>query len=324
MDNRNKNVHTSGALGMLVRSGQIKKIENEDLDMHEKEPEKKSVSLFRTQSGVTFKENELVQINPENCVPWKYANRLDGDLGDINELIDSIKENNQLQPALVRIHPNITQNIKYEIIFGRRRWEACKQLKQPLLAIIKNFSDVQEAILVQEEENKIRKNISNYSSACHYKRLLEEKIFRTEKELADKLHLSKSKLRDLLVYTKIPKEIIKRLPDIHNLSNNMVIRLVNLLNEKPENLKKLIDCAHEIGNKIDSALKLETIINKKSKAKSMDLNKTVFTNKSGDKLFTFKFDHRRQPCIVINPNLEEKLDCTKLCQLVKDFIERNS
>lgn len=93
MNNSKRNVHTSGPLGMLVRSGQVKKVDVEDspsiLDKASASSAspRASGSYFKTQSGLVFNEQELIYIDPKECEPWQYANRHDDEMGDMEELI---------------------------------------------------------------------------------------------------------------------------------------------------------------------------------------------------------------------------------------------
>ena len=237
MDNSKKTIHSSGPLGMLVRSGQIKRIDNEDQLEQKKCSPKYPNNLgpyFKTSTGISFNENELVNVDPKHCEPWKYANRLEDDMGDMQELIRSIKESGQLQPGLIRPHPKPYNEIKYEVIFGRRRYEACLKLNIPFLAIRKNLSKVEEALVFQETENRERKDISNYSNAMLYKKLLEDGVFKNEKDLSEKIGVSLSKVYDIMAYSKIPVDLVKLIPDIHNLSNSLALKIASILKDSPQ------------------------------------------------------------------------------------------
>ena len=131
MDNSKRNIHSSGPLGMLIKSGQIKKIEDEvQLEPSSKEQisvlNKTSGLYFKTQTGIEFTEHELIYVDPKECEPWKYANRHESEFGEIDELIESIKTNKQLQPALIRNHPTPHDDIKYEI--SRRSGKSWKRI----------------------------------------------------------------------------------------------------------------------------------------------------------------------------------------------------
>jgi ParB family chromosome partitioning protein len=311
---------------MLVKSGQIKKIETQENNILS-EPTDTSLNkttYFKTQSGIKFKEQELMQVDPNECIPWAYANRLSDEMGNMDELIESIKENQQLQPALVRpILANNNDGIRYEIIFGRRRHKACQQLGIPFLVIVKDIQDPQDAVAYQDAENKSRKNVSNYSNAILYKKLLEDKIFLTEKDLAKKLGIAPSSLNELMTYVKIPEAIISRIPDIHSLSISMAIKIVSLVNKSPHYLQALTSLASHIGVTITSPSKLENAV------KSQEMNvishiiypTKIIKNSNGIRLFTFKVNHKGVPCIQLNIPKHGTLDYDELCDYLKTYLE---
>lgn len=325
MDNSKRNVHNSGPLGMLMKNGQIKKLDNTDQATEEDTVvlNKAAPSYFKTQSGIEFTEHELIFIDPKECEPWKYANRQDDELGNIDELIESIKSHKQLQPALVRKHPTPHDGIKYEIIFGRRRHIACLKLGIPFLVILKDIPNVQDAIASQDAENKLRNDVSNYSNAILYKRLLNDGVFKMEKDLAEKLRLSPSTLNDLMTYAKIPDDIVKRIPNIHALSKSIALKIVQLLNKSSKNHAKLIAIAPELGKSITSPAKLESAIEKPIAKKSKQQSGTTkqYKNKNGKKLFTFKIDHRGAPCIVLNKEIVNTINLDAMCEKFKNDLE---
>lgn len=327
MDNSKKTVHSSGPLGMLARSGQIKRIEL-DSEIQGNQIKRTSGltndvgSFFKTSTGVIFNENELVSIDPKQCKPWKYANRLEDNMGDMQELIKSIKENGQLQPGLIRPHPKPYNNIKYEVVFGRRRYEACLVLNVPFLAIKKNISNVEEALIIQETENRARKDISNYSNAMLYKKLFEDGVFKNEKDLSAKMGISLSKVYDIMAYSKIPAELVKLIPDIHGLSNNLAIKIATILRESPHLYQNLLKIAPQIGATITSPTKMEVGL---ASVENNEINKHIIKAKNyrsslGTKLFTFKMNHKGFPCIVIDKAIKN-IDHERLCQHLLKYLE---
>ena len=326
MDNSKRNVHNSGPLGMLMKSGQVKKIEAADEEVVLKQAAPKTPSYFKTQSGIEFAEQELIYVNPEECEPWKYANRQESELGDIDGLIDSIKSNKQLQPALVRNHPNPHGKIKYEVIFGRRRHIACMRLGIPFLVIRKDIPNVQDAIASQDAENKLRNDVSNYSNAMLYKRLLSDNVFKTEKELSEKLRISYSTFNELMAYSKIPEDIVRAIPDIHALSKQLAVKIVQLINKSKDNYNKMLSIANQLGRTITSQAKLEKLFEEKTlqhKAESKSSsNAKSYTSENGKKLFTFKSDYRGLPSIVLNKEIASFVNVEDMCKHVSNYLEQ--
>ena len=321
MDNSKRNVHNSGPLGMLMKSGQVKKIEAAEEGFALKQATPKTPSYFKTQSGIEFAEQELIYVNPDECEPWKYANRHESELGDIDGLIESIKSNKQLQPALVRNHPEPHGKIKYEVIFGRRRHIACTRLGIPFLVIKKNIPNVQDAIASQDAENKLRNDVSNYSNAILYKRLLLDNVFNTEKELAERLRISYSSFNDLMAYSKIHEDIVNTIPDIHGLSKQLAVKIVQLLNKSKDNYNKMLSIANQLGKTITSQAKLEKIFDPKIETQT-ESNSKAYTSLRGKKLFIFKEDRRGLPSIVLNKEIASIVNVEDMCEHVSSYLEK--
>lgn len=333
MDNSNRNIHSSGPLGMLIKSGQIKKIDEEEvIDARTIAPEiehnstaNKTTGLyFKTQTGIQFSEDELIYVDPTECEPWLYANRHESEFGDIDELVESLKTSKQLQPALIRNHPAPHGKVKYEIIFGRRRHLACLKLGIPFLAIRKHLPNMQDAIASQDAENKFRNNVSNFSNAKLYQRLLKDGIFNTEKELADKLRLSPSTLNDLMAYAKIPDDIVKAIPDVHSLSKHLAVKIVQLLGKSDKNHPKILEIANKLGKTITSQAKLDQLFEKKSATDSATkkISAKTYSSNSGDKLFVLKADVRGLPAIVLNKNIIKHINLDEMCDFFTKHLEK--
>jgi ParB family transcriptional regulator, chromosome partitioning protein len=325
MENSKRNVHNSGPLGMLMKSGQIKKIEStEETILKQATP--KAPSYFKTQSGIEFSEQELIYVDPEECEPWKYANRQESELGDVDGLIDSIKVNKQLQPALVRTHPNPHEKIRYEIIFGRRRHIACLKLGIPFLVIRKDIPNIHDAIASQDAENKLRNDVSNYSNAMLYKRLLSDNVFKTEKELSEKLRISYSTFNELMAYSKIPEDIVRAIPNIQGLSKQLAVKIVQLLNKSKDNHAKLLSIAKQLGKTITSQAKLEKVFEtntslQKNRVNTYNVAKS-YVSTNGTKLFTFKSDYRGLPSIVLNKEISGFVNVEDMCVHFSNYLEQ--
>jgi ParB family chromosome partitioning protein len=328
MNNDKRNIHNSGPLGMLMKNGQIKKItpsedtEQENNNYHVNH--RSTGSYFKTQSGIEFSEQELIYVNPEECESWIYANRQENELGDIDGLIDSIKTHKQLQPALIRHHPTPHGDIKYEVIFGRRRHIACLKLGIPFLAIRKQISNIQDAVASQDAENKLRNDVSNYSNAMLYRRLLADNVFKSEKELADKLKFPTSTLNDLMAYSKIPEDIVKEIPNIHTLSKQLAVKLVQLLNKSKDNHQKILKIAGQIGKKITSQTKLKKLLDADSDTSKKNILHSAIshTTLDGKKLFTSKSDYRGLPSIVFNKEIVDLINFEDMCHHISSYLEK--
>lgn len=328
MDNSKRNVHNSGPLGMLMKQGQIKKIEEESPSFSEtNERVASSGAYFKTKAGIEFNAQELIYVDPKECEAWKYANRDASEMGDIDGLIDSIKANKQLQPALVRKHPAPHGNVKFEIIFGRRRHLACLKMGVPFLVLLKEISSTQEAIATQEAENKLRDDVSYYSNAKLYQRLLQDRVFKTEKGLAEKLRISTSSINEIMAFVKIPEPIIKLIPDIHSLSKSFALKIVSLLNQSTEHYEFLRQLAPKIGKSISSPMKLQKQVDKLLNSDSVLSKKTSLTPKiyqarNGKELFKLSINKAGAAQIVFSKAQMKLVDISNVCDKLKELIEK--
>lgn len=211
------------------------------------------------------------------CEPWYYSDRNEFEMGDIDLLSKSIKKYGQQEPILLRPKLKIIDQVEYEIIFGNRRWRACKKANIPVKAIIKKMSN-QNAIAYQKEENDNRIGISDYSKAIVYKKLLKDKVFDSEKSLSEKINMSKQSLNLIMSYTRIDKRIIKKFKNPHKISKNLAGKLAsistNVLNGKcsPKYLNKIIGLIPYIEEKKISYRKFEKIISNKNNIITDELN----------------------------------------------------
>jgi len=104
------------------------------------------------------------------CRPWRYADRHDWEMGDLDRLAASIEEGGQLQPAVVRNIPaEPGSEVRYEVIAGRRRWETAMRRGGELEVLIRDLTD-QQAFHAMVVENEDRKDLCDYTRGVRFKR----------------------------------------------------------------------------------------------------------------------------------------------------------
>ncbi len=99
---------------------------------------------------VQFLDTELVYPDPQNV-------RRTIDQATIDELAESIKERGLLQP--ITVAPKDADG-RYRIMFGERRWRACKKLGVQVRAIVNKTDDAEQAQVDQFIENDQREDLS--------------------------------------------------------------------------------------------------------------------------------------------------------------------
>jgi len=161
-------------------------------------------------------EDILLETLTEN----PYQPRLEIKKDELDDLTNSIKQNGLIQPIIVAKN----ENGGHIIIAGHRRVEAHKLLnKKTIKAILlENVAHEQLAILPLIE-NLQRSDMNPIENAIAFKRLLNEKIIKSQDELADLISVSKSWLSRTLSILKLPNKLLEQIKidkyrDIHVLS----------------------------------------------------------------------------------------------------------
>ncbi len=182
----------------------------------------------------------------------------------LDELANSIKKNGIIQPIAVR--PNKTDNGKYEIVAGERRWLAAQRAGLHEIPVtILDLSDV-ESLEVAIVENIQRDDLNPVEEARGYKRLNDE--FKYDHESISKLmSKSRSHISNTLRLLTLPKDVIAMLEE-GSLTSGQARPLIGLSNAS--------SVAEEIVAKNYSARKVEYLVKSKknsgTKTKVYDAN----------------------------------------------------
>src|SRR3546814_7014345 len=95
---------------------------------------------------VQLLDPELLYPDPENV-------RRAIDEATIDEMAETIKERGQLQP--ITVAPK-DEDGRYRIMFGERRWRACRKLGMQVRAIVSKADDIEQVRIDQFIENDQR------------------------------------------------------------------------------------------------------------------------------------------------------------------------
>lgn len=148
----------------------------------------------------------IVEIDPLSIDASFVKDRLDDFEGeDFANLLDSIRENGQAVPVLVRPHPD--QEGRYQLAYGHRRVEAIKQLGLKAKAFIRNLTD-DELVIAQGNENLERKDLTFIEKAFFALRL-EERGVKRSVIMATFGTRSKGVLSEMIALVrKLPDELV--------------------------------------------------------------------------------------------------------------------
>lgn len=190
---------------------------------------------------------------------------------DMAKLIDSIKENDMLMPALVRPKEDGT----YEMISGHRRKFALSQLgRKEMNVIVRNLDDDQATILMVDS-NIQRENIYPSERGYAYKMRLEAMKHqgKSVKEFNGDIGTVYEKTTSCQVGTKLRSDVA--LADTTEFSARQVQRFIRLTYlVKP--LQKMVDGRHE--NEIKIAFNPVVELSYLTEAEQYDLANAIVEN----------------------------------------------
>lgn len=200
----------------------------------------------------------IAEVHSSQCRMWKFADRPDDEAEHIEDIMASIMESGQIHAAIARdINDPSAPTIKYEIIVGNVRWQACTALDIPLRIEVKDIND-QQAYLMMMAENIHRKEISEYSRALSYAKAIEEGLFESKKTFSAISKIAPSTLSYYLAFATLPEHIVKALGSMRDISLAMGYRLSQAVKQLPDD--EVMALIPAIKENTLSAAKLEAML----------------------------------------------------------------
>lgn len=154
------------------------------------------------------------------------------ELGNIDELILSIKEKGVLEPILVRPKAG-----RYEIIAGERRYVASKNAGLKEMPCIEMRVEDNEAMEIALIENLQRKDLDVFEEADGLKALADVYGY-NHNEIAKKIGKARSTITEIINICRIPGEIRNYCKKSNILSRSTLIEIAKQKNT--ENMKRLV------------------------------------------------------------------------------------
>ncbi|WP_440922851.1 ParB/RepB/Spo0J family partition protein [Candidatus Pelagibacter sp.] len=155
--------------------------------------------------GETKVENKTNNLSLAEIVPNKYQPRKNFDEENLNDLVNSIKERGVIQPIIVR--KSNTDNSKYEIIAGERRWLAAQKAGLYDIPVVVTDADDLKSLEFAIVENVQRHDLNPLEEAQGYKRLIDEFAYDQDK-VSKFIGKSRSYISNSLRLLNLPKEVL--------------------------------------------------------------------------------------------------------------------
>ena len=226
--------------------------------------------------GDTQKKVETNKIPIKDLSRNKFQPRKNFNKESLEELTNSIREQGVIQPIIVR--PDKTNNGKYEIIAGERRWLASQNAGLHEIPVVILDVDDNKSLEFAIVENVQRQDLNPIEEAKSYQRLINDFNYNQEK-LSKFIGKSRSYIANSLRLLGLPEEVLAMLVS-GSLSAGHARTLIGLNN------------ASEIGKKI---------IKRKLSVRQSEVLVRQFKDKK------FKLVHKKDSNILdLQKDLEEK------------------
>ena len=160
--------------------------------------------------GETKIENKTNKLSLSDIIPNKYQPRKNFEEENLEDLTNSIKERGVIQPIIVR--NSNTENSKYEIIAGERRWLAARKAGLHDIPVVVTEADDLKSLEFAIVENVQRHDLNPLEEAQGYKRLIDEFSYDQEK-VSKFIGKSRSYITNTLRLLNLPSDVIKLIED---------------------------------------------------------------------------------------------------------------
>ncbi len=174
-----------------------------------------NISETKEETTPKKKVEEVVEEKIEEQIPLPPSNEIDINLiepnpdqprtnfnqDELNELSASIKRDGLIQPILVRK----TDDDKYQIIAGERRWQASKLAGLKEVPIRVKDVDDDKALELALIENLQRSDLNPIEEAYGYKRLMDRRRM-TQADVAQAMSKGRSTIANALRLLELPEE----------------------------------------------------------------------------------------------------------------------
>ena len=178
-----------------------------------------------SQSIAELKARSIEDIDANLIEAGGLQDRLEQNDADHAALVASIRDYGQQVPVLVRPHPD--GDGRYEVVYGRRRVAALRELGQPVKAMIRDLDDHQ-AVLAQGQENAARRDLS-FIEKVNFARQMRDAGYE-RKVICDALDIDKTLVsRMLSVADRTPFEVIEAIGSAPSIGRDRWTMLAGLI-----------------------------------------------------------------------------------------------
>ncbi len=171
----------------------------------------------------------VLDLDPFQIDAAGVTDRLEHDEADHARLMASLRDYGQQVPVLVRPHPETPG--RYQIVYGRRRVLALRDLGQPVKALVRDLDDL-GLVMAQGQENTARRDLSFIEKANFARQMVDAGYER--RIVCDALSIDKTVLSRMLSVTdRVPLALIEAIGAAPGIGRDRWLAFAELLAAHP-------------------------------------------------------------------------------------------
>jgi ParB family chromosome partitioning protein len=212
-------------------------------------------------------------------------------MGDLDELVASIREKGVLEPILVRPRPETDEpapaGVVYRIISGERRYRAAQEAGLYEVPVIEMDVSEQEALEIALIENLQRKDLTPFEEAEGY-RLLAERHEYTHEEIAASVGKARTVITESLSLLQMPPRVRDTVQALALTSKSLLLEVLKAGDEQ-----EMIELLEEVARRGLNRDDLRHRLRKDKGGKGGRRRPYVFRFKSPDRSYNLSMTFRQ-------------------------------
>lgn len=226
---------------------------------------------------------KMVPLSAIEADPWQPRSTM----GDLSELVASIRDKGILEPILVRPYPGDlpSSGTLYQIISGERRFRAAQEAGLYEVPVIEMDVSEQEALEIALIENLQRKDLTPFEEAEGYRALADRHDY-THEEIAESVGKSRTVVTESLSLLAMPARVRDTVQALGITSKSLLLEVLKGDSES-EMIRLLEEVARQGLNRDDLRRRMRT------PAKANRRRPYTFKFRSPDKTYSLALTFRQ-------------------------------
>lgn len=207
----------------------------------------------------------------------------------------------------------------YEVVFGHRRHRACLELGLPVLALIDNVGDI-DLFVEMDRENRSRKNLSAWEQGRMYQRALDQGLFPSNRQLAEKVGADLAQVGKALALARLPQHVVDAFASPLDLQFRFAKVLSDAVQADPDGVKRRAKKAHGLGAGRSPKTVLEMLVTPEVSG-GRTVPPPVVIERAGNKIATVSIDEKGRAAVVFEAGSLEPEQLKALASAIESFID---